>query len=107
MRHLPRDYTGVRMVFSGHMRALAGLRSRESSGWIVVLAFITSCQQPPAPPAEGPAVDTPQPRRELQVGDRAPDFSLPGSDDRTYRLADYRGRQAVVLAWFAKAFTGG
>ena len=25
----------------------------------------------------------------------------------TYRLADFRGKQAVVLAWFPKAFTGG
>jgi peroxiredoxin len=31
---------------------------------------------------------------------------LPGSDGRTYRLRDLRGR-AVVLAWFSKAFTGG
>jgi len=44
---------------------------------------------------------------ELAVGDLAPDFTLPGSDGRTYRLADYRGRSAVVLAWFPKAFTGG
>jgi hypothetical protein len=43
----------------------------------------------------------------LQPGDQAPDFTLPGSDGRTYRLADYRGRRAVVLAWFPKAFTGG
>ncbi len=43
----------------------------------------------------------------LHVGDRAPDFSLPGSDGRQYRLSDYRGKQAVVLSWFAKAFTGG
>jgi len=43
----------------------------------------------------------------LQPGDVAPDFSLPGSDGRTYRLADYRGQRAVVLAWFPKAFTGG
>ncbi len=43
----------------------------------------------------------------LERGDVAPDFSLPGSDGRTYRLADYRGRRAVVLAWFPKAFTGG
>lgn len=43
----------------------------------------------------------------LKVGDLAPQFSLPGSDGRTYRLADYRGKQAVVLAWFAKAFTSG
>lgn len=44
---------------------------------------------------------------ELKVGDPAPDFALPGSDGRTYRLADFKGKQAVVLAWFAKAFTGG
>lgn len=44
---------------------------------------------------------------ELKVGDKAPDFSLPGSDGKTYSLADFRGKQAVVLAWFPKAFTGG
>ena len=44
---------------------------------------------------------------ELKVGDAAPAFSLPGSDGKTYRLADYKGKQVVVLAWFAKAFTGG
>ena len=44
---------------------------------------------------------------ELKVGDVAPAFSLPGSDGRTYRLADYRDKQVVVLAWFAKAFTSG
>ena len=44
---------------------------------------------------------------ELKVGDLAPDFSLPGSDGKTYTLSDYRGRQAVVLAWFPRAFTPG
>ena len=44
---------------------------------------------------------------ELKVGDRAPAFTLVGSDGKTYRLADYTGKKAVVLAWFAKAFTGG
>ena len=44
---------------------------------------------------------------ELKVGDQAPPFSLLGSDGRTYRLADYTGKQVVVLAWFAKAFTSG
>jgi peroxiredoxin Q/BCP len=37
----------------------------------------------------------------------APEFSLPGSDGKQYSLAAYRGRQAVVLAWFSKAFTEG
>ena len=44
---------------------------------------------------------------ELKPGDTAPDFALPGSDGRTYRLRDFVGRRAVVLAWFPKAFTGG
>ncbi len=43
---------------------------------------------------------------ELKPGDPAPDFSLQGSDGRTYRLKDLAGRP-VVLAWFPKAFTGG
>ena len=41
------------------------------------------------------------------MGDQAPAFSLPGSDGKTYTLADYKGKSAVVLAWFPKAFTGG
>jgi len=44
---------------------------------------------------------------DLTIGDQAPDFELVGSDDSTYRLADFRGKQVVVLAWFPKAFTGG
>jgi len=43
---------------------------------------------------------------ELKPGDVAPDFSLPGSDGRTYSLKDLAGH-VVVLAWFPKAFTGG
>ena len=44
---------------------------------------------------------------ELKEGDAAPDFSLPGSDGKTYSLAGLKGKQVVVLAWFPKAFTGG
>ncbi|MPY86821.1 MAG: redoxin domain-containing protein [Luteitalea sp.] len=43
----------------------------------------------------------------LQVGDMAPDFTLQASDGKTYQLADFRGKQAVVLAWFPKAYTKG
>ncbi len=45
--------------------------------------------------------------QELKVGDPAPDFKLLGSDGKTHSLADHKGKQAVVLAWFPKAFTGG
>jgi thioredoxin-dependent peroxiredoxin len=44
---------------------------------------------------------------ELKAGDAAPEFSLVGSDGKTHKLSDYKGKQAVVLAWFPKAFTGG
>jgi peroxiredoxin Q/BCP len=47
------------------------------------------------------------PMAELKVGDMAPDFSLQASDGKTYKLADYRGKRAVVVAWFPKAFTSG
>ena len=43
----------------------------------------------------------------LQVGDMAPDFALQGNDGETYRLADFRGKEAVVIAWFPRAFTRG
>jgi thioredoxin-dependent peroxiredoxin len=45
-------------------------------------------------------------RADLAPGDAAPDFTLPASDGRTYRLADLKGR-VVVMAWFPKAFTAG
>jgi peroxiredoxin Q/BCP len=44
---------------------------------------------------------------ELKVGDMAPGFSLKGTDGKTHALSDYRGKQAVVVAWFPKAFTQG
>jgi len=43
----------------------------------------------------------------LSVGDIAPDFTLQASDGKTYTLADYRDKQAVVIAWYPKAYTKG
>jgi thioredoxin-dependent peroxiredoxin len=44
---------------------------------------------------------------ELKVGDMAPDFTLQGTDGKSHKLSDYRGKQAVVVAWFPRAFTQG
>jgi hypothetical protein len=65
----------------------------------------TGSREPHDPSADAAAADR-EPRR-LSVGDAAPDFALEGSDGRTYRLSDYRGKQVVVLAWFARAFSAG
>jgi cytochrome oxidase Cu insertion factor (SCO1/SenC/PrrC family) len=62
------------------------------------IATIAMCAQTPQTP---PPADT-----GLKIGDRAPDFELKGSDGKTWRLRDLRGK-TVVLAWFPKAFTGG
>jgi thioredoxin-dependent peroxiredoxin len=57
--------------------------------------------------AAGLLAAQPPQTRTLAPGDVAPDFTLPGSDGRTYQLSEFRGKQAVVLAWFAKAYSAG
>ena len=44
---------------------------------------------------------------ELKVGDMAPDFTLKASNGKTYKASDFRNTQAIVLAWFPKAYTRG
>lgn len=60
--------------------------------WIAVVAAVWTLNVAAAP---------------LKVGDDAPDFSLQGSDGKTYKLSDFKGKQAVVVAWYPKAMTGG
>jgi peroxiredoxin Q/BCP len=43
----------------------------------------------------------------LEVGDKAPDFELEGTDGHIYTLSQFKDKQAVVLAWFPKAYTRG
>lgn len=49
---------------------------------------------------------SPAAAQELKVGDQAPNFTLPGTDGKTYTLSQLKGHW-VVLAWFPKAFTAG
>ena len=44
---------------------------------------------------------------ELKVGDKAPEFKLMGSDGKEYTISQFKGKSAVVLNFFPKAFTAG
>ncbi len=41
------------------------------------------------------------------VGDKAPDFSLPDQNNKQIKLSDFLGKKNVVLAFYVLAFTGG
>ena len=43
----------------------------------------------------------------LKVGDRAPDFALMDATRNRVTLEQFRGEQAVVLAFYLLAFTTG
>ena len=45
------------------------------------------------------------PASALQVGDKAPDFTLPGPDGKPVKLSDLTAKGPVVLYTFVAAFT--
>jgi cytochrome oxidase Cu insertion factor (SCO1/SenC/PrrC family) len=73
-------------------------------GLLLSLSVVGFAQQ------SAPAAQAPRPpaiKTHLKVGDLAPDFNLPATDGKTYKLSDFRGKNNVVLAIFVLAFTGG
>jgi peroxiredoxin Q/BCP len=71
---------------------------------IVMLTAALAAAAGALPTAQAPAGGS---QVELKVGDQAPDFSLQASDGKTYTLSSFKGKQAIVLAWFPKAMTSG
>ncbi len=63
---------------------------------VLLSLCVVALAQQPAPP-----------KTHLKVGDSAPDFTLPATDGKTYKLSDFKGKKSVVLAFYVLAFTGG
>ena len=61
-----------------------------------VLAVAALAQATPAPPTTT-----------LKVGMPAPDFTLNDTAGKPVKLADFKGKKNVVLAFYVLAFTGG
>ena len=43
----------------------------------------------------------------VDVGQQAPDFTLPAQDSSQVTLGDYKGKKIVVLSFHIFSFTGG
>lgn len=71
------------------MRKLLGITA-------LALMASTLSAQPVAPP-----------KTHLKVGDKAPDFTVRTTAGTPFSLADYKGKNTVVVAFFPAAFTGG
>jgi len=57
----------------------------------------------PAQQSQQPAIA----KTNLKVGDVAPDFTLPDQNRKPVKLSEFRGKKAVILAFYVLAFTGG
>lgn len=62
----------------------------------VNILAVAAFAQPAAPP-----------KTHLKLGQPAPDFTLPATDGKIYKLSDFKGKKNVVLAAYVLAFTGG
>ena len=88
------------------------LRMPTAAALLALVAIAPALAQ--SPPATGQAPPPPPPPA-VKVGEAAPDFTLPylvaksdgGFDARQVSLAEFRGKQNVVVAFFPAAFSPG
>lgn len=90
------------------------MRAAALSALLVLAVSAGASGQASQAPAS-PQAPPPPPPPAYKVGDAMPDFTLPylvakpegGFDRKTASLADYKGKQNVVLAFFPAAFSPG
>ena len=88
------------------------LRMLTAAAVLAVVGCAEALAQAPAAPAQAPS---PPPPPAVKVGEPAPDFTLSylvakpegGVDTRQVSLADFKGKQNVVVAFFPAAFSPG
>ena len=97
------------------------MRNCKSVAWVMAMAagamFLThpACAyaKPSAQPAQGRTETKPAEKKpeaaapKINVGDMAPDFTLPDQGGKKVSLHDFRGKKNVALAFYIFAFTGG
>ena len=76
------------------------------TGVILLLSAMAVAQQPAAG-AQSQGGTMAPPKTHLKVGDKAPDFTLNGTDGKSITLSKLKMKKGVVLAFYPKAFTGG
>jgi AhpC/TSA family len=85
--------------------------------WMAIGVVAPLAAQQPASPPKPPQAAPPPPPPAVKVGEPMPDFTLsylePSADaggrpqNKQVKLSDYKGKQAVVLAFFPAAFSPG
>lgn len=75
--------------------------------WILFLLISVSAASVLAQQTTTTAQQPAPPKTHLQVGQPAPDFTLPDTAGKEVKLSDFKGKKNVVLAFYVLAFTGG
>jgi len=74
---------------------------------VAILSQCSSANSATSAKAEVKAMTSAAGPATLQVGDKAPDFTLPDQNGKPVSLSQFQGKESVVLAFYVLAFTGG
>ncbi|MBI3880154.1 MAG: redoxin domain-containing protein [Verrucomicrobia bacterium] len=70
-------------------------------GVLLACVAVASAAAKKLPNKKGDAHALPAGAHELNIGDAAPDFALPGIDGKTHRLADYKNAKLLMIAFIS------